>query len=325
MTGRDEESEDSELSESEAYCIESVSRRTSFVANDGRRAGHANGAGTSRDAAANNNVVLTSRQRMATMTTTAVTAIGDFQRPAPDLLRIKQKTLSVSHSLTEQAKKIQRDTTFNFVSIDGVQSHMLKKAIGVLEVVNCGFKIKWIDEAVLTTRIERSSGQIPPGVFVLEDATSKLCRLLMEKQCRVFGPMALIQTQGREHLPNRPVAVMSLYMYGKNVSISGITNPNKDKLVRKIEFMGGRVMPYTTMVNCLIASQQGSDKCRLARKRGTPIYTPELVETCWQKTCDGQFSTPERLFAAHRLPIFHGFTLTVSQVSRVKCYRTLSV
>lgn len=223
--------------------------------------------------------------------------------------------LPVKKTLTTRGAQLCKENTFRFAFANGHKSEIMQQAEKTLEGTNLGFKIKWVDEEAYTNKLQKSKER-PAGLFVLEDVTSRLCHLLTDRKCRVFGPLAIVQNGELGHLPVCEHPVMSLYFRDHIVCISNpLENVQKQQLEKYIRCMGGVVKAsYLTTVNCVIAEQLTSEKCVLARSRGVRIYLPDLVLRLWDFTIKCELVNAERFFNRYPIQTFKGFTLTVSGV-----------
>lgn len=238
-------------------------------------------------------------------------------------VRFKQHKLQ-SRKAEIVDKQFLKTATFFFVSHGDktVVSETMKAAFDLLANMKAGFKIKWITEMALCEKIDNIKTSDGPflGIYVLDQFDDPLYDSLCELRARIFGPLAILQTYGQEHLPIMPNPIISFSMRKMVVTLSQIPNKDKPVLINRIRLMSGVVeKAFKLEVTHLISDTLVSDKSKVAREKGIPIISPKLVERCWELSERNEMVNAETEIAKFKLPLFHGFSISATQVSFKEC------
>ncbi|KAI1293849.1 DNA topoisomerase 2-binding protein 1 [Halotydeus destructor] len=212
-------------------------------------------------------------------------------------------------------KQLKNVTTFNFVYSNTVKTDLMEHAYHTLHSAAMDFKQDWIDECDLLVAF-RENPESVAGIFVTDLVQGKLFDLLRSnEQCRIFGPLAIIQSQMKHHLPVKRLPVISLSLRDLVVCVSGLVDVDKNELSEKVEMMSGSFCSaYLGKVNCLIADSLTSKKSITARQLGVPIVSPTFVQACWDHSICGEIIDGHDILDQHRLPLFYKLVLSVTQV-----------
>ena len=208
------------------------------------------------------------------------------------------------------------ETTVCFVENGNFEGKFLRKAFE-----NC--KSKDLDVKLVSAKELLEKG-VNEGndVFVIDEYTGDVFKLLLAHKKRIFGPICILQCLENElSLPNANHPVYCLAMTGVIVSCTNVAKNVREKLKNLIEYMnGGFAKDFTSEVTHLVAGRVGSAKYALAANLKKPIVLPSWIDEAWQKgPTEFQFvAANEKCIDKHRCPILKGCSVCVSGLNGKK-------
>lgn len=168
------------------------------------------------------------------------------------------------------------------------------------------------------------SGSVSPSaIFVTDELESPLFNFLSANNCYILAPLVIMYCKLSPKLAfpksTEPV-VLSLCMRNLKISISGIvglTRSLKEDFESKIVNMSGTFESgLSRKTSYLVANSVCTDIYKLAVQLQIPVMTLEWVNRCFN---DQQYefkeANQETYIAKYKLPILHGLTIYLSQVS----------
>ena len=202
------------------------------------------------------------------------------------------------------------ETTVWFVESANFEGKFFRKAFE-----NC--KSKDLDVKLVSAKELQERG-VNEGndVFVIDEYTADIFKLLLGHKKRIFGPICILQClENEQPLPNSIHPVYCLAMTGVIVSCTNVAKNVREKLKKLIECMNGVfAKDFTSEVTHLVAGRVGSAKYALAAYLKKPIVLPSWADEAWQQVkTEFQFdATNEKFIDKHRCSILKGCSVCVS-------------
>lgn len=246
-----------------------------------------------------------------------------------------QIPLNVTRRLTEEGKKIIRETCLYFVRGAGGQ-RLGKVSQSAQELVRqSGMAESLIrsvsEDDVLKSLKSRKNREEVCGVFVLEHLSGTLYEELRLRSketpsCRVIRPIAILHSQRLNNevtIPVKPHPLLSMAMDTvPGITLAGDLSPEeRHSLARKIMLMCGRPLSVIRPnVTAVVVSRNMTDlRCIEARKMGIVILTPEWVEYCYTESDKNNYVFGRDCYKEFMLPAFAGMTFSPAQVCHRLC------
>jgi hypothetical protein len=200
-------------------------------------------------------------------------------------------------------------------SEDAVIPDVMQKAADVIQEFD-KVEVAWIDRKELERRLDSNPLHMR-GMFVVNEFESELFNKLSDNpDCRVFGPMALINMHLAtvcDHLPVKDYAILNVDLHGQVVCVHIADEDRRYELMERIATLGGLPSPsFFEKSNLVVAESQSNEICRHATKNGIDVVLPTFVDECWQRTLEGQQFDVKVMVAENKLPIFSGFCFCLS-------------
>ena len=266
---------------------------------------------------------------------------GTFKRPLPPVkspgrafesiptsnldLSVKkypQEKLPMVRESPEAKRERNQDACIYFITeADDTWSHYMNFAWGIANISkhidrSALFKLRATE---LMNKLENKQQVI--GNYVIEFFDGSLFEKLYEhskteKRCRIFGPDVIIHAKEVDHIPKRGEPLMSLTMYRQIVCSSSYSKAEKEEFGDKVVKMGGQFSKNLLKeTSVLIAKDVVSKKSQIARKHKIPIVSRSWIDKCWSLVHCQKFFLANDKINDHKIPIFAGVKISVSQVS----------
>lgn len=159
-------------------------------------------------------------------------------------------------------------------------------------------------------------------LFVLESFSGQIFDHLKEQKARIISPYVVNYCdKGKfDTIPMRSGPLFSQCMRGLRITFTGMPTETKEQLKDKIVKMAAIYDPdLNATTKVLVSNSVLSKKYQAAMMVKIPVLRMEWIEDCWQKY-QYDYAYAEEIKEKYFLPIFHGLTITVSQVIRVELY-----
>ncbi|KAJ2944038.1 hypothetical protein O0L34_g8369 [Tuta absoluta] len=168
------------------------------------------------------------------------------------------------------------------------------------------------------TKYNKFQGLTKRDVFVLSDFEGELYEKLKATKCLLVGPRCLscCLTEGAP-IPSGPEPVYTVAMRGLVVTASGMSKQQKDKIKKKVYWMGGIYNSVLTDdTTHLVSDTVLSDKYMKSVEKGIPVMCESWIDAVWDTSLRLNISGSSSEFDVHRLPPFANLQVTTSGISR---------
>ncbi|KAI5638569.1 twin BRCT domain-containing protein [Phthorimaea operculella] len=168
------------------------------------------------------------------------------------------------------------------------------------------------------TKYNKFQGLTKRDVFVLSDFEGELYEKLKATKCLLVGPRCLscCLTEGAP-IPSGPEPVYTVAMRGLVVTASGMSKQQKDKIKKKVFWMGGIYNSVLTDdTTHLVSDTVLSDKYMKSVEKGIPVMCESWIDAVWDMSLRLNISGSSSEFDVHHLPPFANLQVTTSGISR---------
>lgn len=203
-------------------------------------------------------------------------------------------------------------------------SSIMKAAFISLKQKNCS--PKWIDQSAVFTEKFNSA-----DLFVFETFSGNAFDFLKQSEHRILSPFVIkyldsdSASKPFQSIPQRPLPIFSQCMRGLSVTCTNLPTEVKNSIEQKVTQMCGLFdSSLSRDINFLVSDSVLTVKYRAAINFKTKVMKADWVFACWDRY-QYQFerADSEHIVSQYLLPIFHGLTITVSQVSSSYLYLLL--
>lgn len=208
---------------------------------------------------------------------------------------------------------------------NGTGSPMMLKAFQSMRYRKCS--PIWTADAKIENVVKDLGDDEAIFVIDREHFDKPAFNFLLENACRIISPYVVkfcdedVAQQPFASIPKREHPILSQCMRKLVISCTNLSTTVKKEVERKIRLMCGF---YESGLNgsttFLVSDCVLTKKYQAAVQLKIPVMRLEWVEACWDKhQYDFQRADSPELVAKYTLPIFHGLTISVSQVSLYQC------
>ncbi|XP_011293163.1 DNA topoisomerase 2-binding protein 1 [Musca domestica] len=157
-------------------------------------------------------------------------------------------------------------------------------------------------------------------VFIFDRFEGDFFQQLQQTKSLIIGPPCLTQCLlNEQQIPLGTSPVFTCAMRDLQISATGITAQEKDKLKNLIQWMGGHYFQnFGRSVTHLISNTIKSTKYEHATLNGIPVMHVDWVQRVWERSCAAQVSATDEEFDKYKLPIFFGTNITCTGLDSEK-------
>uniref|UniRef100_A0A1I8Q5H1 BRCT domain-containing protein n=1 Tax=Stomoxys calcitrans TaxID=35570 RepID=A0A1I8Q5H1_STOCA len=149
-------------------------------------------------------------------------------------------------------------------------------------------------------------------VFIFDRFEGDFFQQLQQTKSLIIGPPCLTQCLlNAQQIPLGTSPVFTCAMRDLQISATGITPQEKEKLKNLIQWMGGHYFQnFGRSITHLISNTIKSTKYEHATLNGIPVMHVDWVQRVWERSCAAQVSATDEEFDKYKLPIFFGTNIT---------------
>ncbi|XP_075157185.1 mutagen-sensitive 101 [Haematobia irritans] len=149
-------------------------------------------------------------------------------------------------------------------------------------------------------------------VFIFDRFEGDFFQQLQQTKSLIIGPPCLIQCLlNGQQIPLGSSPVFTCAMRDLQISATGITPQEKEKVKGLIQWMGGHYFQnFGRSITHLISNTIKSTKYEHATLNGIPVMHVDWVQRVWERSCASRVSATDEEFDKYKLPIFFGTNIT---------------
>lgn len=149
-------------------------------------------------------------------------------------------------------------------------------------------------------------------VFIFDRFEGDFFQQLQQTKSLIIGPPCLTQCLlNGQQIPLGTSPVFTCAMRDLQISATGITPQEKEKLKGLIQWMGGHYFQnFGRSITHLISNTIKSTKYEHASLNGIPVMHVDWVQRVWERSCAAQVMATDEEFDKYKLPIFFGTNIT---------------
>lgn len=149
-------------------------------------------------------------------------------------------------------------------------------------------------------------------VFIFDRFEGDFFHQLQQTKSLIIGPPCLTQCLlNGQQIPLGTSPVFTCAMRDLQISATGITPQEKEKLKGLIQWMGGHYFQnFGRSITHLISNTIKSTKYEHASLNGIPVMHVDWVQRVWERSCAAQVMATDEEFDKYKLPIFFGTNIT---------------
>lgn len=157
-------------------------------------------------------------------------------------------------------------------------------------------------------------------VLVFDRFRGELFKLAQQKKCLIIGALCLLECiKNSLPIPNGCSPIYNVAMRDLQISISGISSQEKDKLCQLIQWMGGMYYPhFSRSATHLVSNTIKSAKYEHAASSGIPVMHVDWVQRVWERSLNCTVYANDSEFDKYKLPIFFGTNITCTGIDSGK-------
>uniref|UniRef100_A0A1A9WPL4 BRCT domain-containing protein n=1 Tax=Glossina brevipalpis TaxID=37001 RepID=A0A1A9WPL4_9MUSC len=153
-------------------------------------------------------------------------------------------------------------------------------------------------------------------VFVFDHFDGDFFEQLQVTKSLIVGAPCLIRCLvNNEPIPLGTSPVYTTAMRNLQISASGISSQEKDRLKILIQWMGGHYFQnFGRAITHLISNTIKSNKYEHATLNDIPVMHVDWVQRVWERSCNEDVTATDEEFEKYRLPIFFGINVTCTGI-----------
>ncbi|XP_037805699.1 DNA topoisomerase 2-binding protein 1 [Lucilia sericata] len=158
-------------------------------------------------------------------------------------------------------------------------------------------------------------------VFIFDRFEGDFFQQLQQTKSIIIGPPCLINCLLKnQEIPLGTSPVYTAAMRDLQISATGITPQEKEKLKGLIQWMGGHYFQnFSRSITHLISNTIKSAKYEHATLNGIPVMHTDWVQRVWERSCAAEdISATDEEFDKYKLPIFFGTNITCTGLENDK-------
>lgn len=157
-------------------------------------------------------------------------------------------------------------------------------------------------------------------VLVFDRFKGELFKQAQQKKCLIIGAPCLIEClRNGLPIPSGCSPIFNVAMRDLQISISGVSSLEKDKLCQLILWMGGKYYAhFSRSATHLVSNTIKSDKYEYATSSGIPVMHVDWVQRVWERSINSTVLATDSEFDKYKLPIFFGTNITCTGLDSSK-------
>lgn len=176
----------------------------------------------------------------------------------------------------------------------------------------------WIDESKVFLEAFNTN-----DLFVIESFNGDAYMHLKKHNHRIISPFVIMYCDSEStrnpfsQIPKRNFPIFSQCMRGISVTSSNFSTEKKKLIEDKVFQMGGSYDSHLHRdINFVVSDSVVTTKYKACIKLSIKVMKIDWVFACWDRfQYEFERANASHIVSQYQLPIFHGLTITISQVS----------